>query len=362
MSLYKRGKVWWFKFRLQGRGYCSTTRCNNRRDAASVEAKIRSEVALGNFDILKREPAPTVTTLLKDSFMPFVEARFSERKNTRDYYFYGTGMLTASKLSELRVDEITSEHIARYISEHKAIQSPSTINQGLRTLRRAVRLAQEWGKIARAPKITLAAGEGMRTRILTQDEEKLYLEAASEPWRTIATIMLDLGMRPGEIRILRAEHLSWDDRRIRILFGKSSAARRILPMTARVYESLHDWWQQNGSPANGWIFRSKKFDGPVSAKVLHDWHCKAIQATKVKRFEPYCMRHTALTRLSLFCDSSTLAAIAGHSSPVITQRYIHTQELSIQDAFERKAGYKIGDSLKRRRFSVVAKKEQSVQL
>jgi hypothetical protein len=44
------------------------------------------------------------------------------------------------------------------------------INCGLRTLRRALNLADEWGKIDRAPKFGLAKGERQRERVVTQAE------------------------------------------------------------------------------------------------------------------------------------------------------------------------------------------------
>jgi site-specific recombinase XerD len=54
----------------------------------------------------------------------------------------------------------------------------------------------------------------------------------------------------------------------------------------------------------------------------------------VAAFEPYCLRHTALTRLAQAgCDAFTLARIAGHSSISITQRYIHPQTDAIERAF-----------------------------
>jgi integrase/recombinase XerC len=56
----------------------------------------------------------------------------------------------------------------------------------------------------------------------------------------------------------------------------------------------------------------------------------------VKRFEPYCLRHSALTRLGeAGCDTFTLAKIAGHSSIGITQRYVHPQAEAIGRAFKR---------------------------
>jgi hypothetical protein len=47
------------------------------------------------------------------------------------------------------------------------------------------------------------------------------------------------------------------------------------------------------------------------------------------------MRHTALTRMALFCDAFTLARIAGHSSITITQRYCHAQADAVEAAFSK---------------------------
>jgi len=55
-------------------------------------------------------------------------------------------------------------------------------------------------------------------------------------------------------------------------------------------------------------------------------------------FPPYCLRHTALTRLAeAGCDAFTLARIAGHSSITITQRYCHPQADAIERAFSKLA-------------------------
>ena len=67
-------------------------------------------------------------------------------------------------------------------------------------------------------------------------------------------------------------------------------------------------------------------------------HGKVI-GTGVTPFEPYCLRHSALTRLAESgCDAFTLARIAGHSSITITQRYCHPQADAIERAFGKLAG------------------------
>jgi site-specific recombinase XerD len=64
----------------------------------------------------------------------------------------------------------------------------------------------------------------------------------------------------------------------------------------------------------------------------------ADHESNVRPFEPYCLRHTALTNLAdLGCDSFTLAKIAGHSSITITQRYCHPQADAIERAFSEMA-------------------------
>jgi len=70
--------------------------------------------------------------------------------------------------------------------------------------------------------------------------------------------------------------------------------------------------------------------------------------SKVKPFEPYCLRHTALTRLAESgCDPFTLARIAGHSSITITQRYCHPQAEAVELAFAKlEGGHNFGHSQK----------------
>jgi site-specific recombinase XerD len=52
------------------------------------------------------------------------------------------------------------------------------------------------------------------------------------------------------------------------------------------------------------------------------------------RRAPYIFRHTALTNLAKKgADAHTLARIAGHSSIVITMRYVHPQADAIERAF-----------------------------
>lgn len=186
-------------------------------------------------------------------------------------------------------------------------------------------------------KITLAKGERQRERVLTEKEVKAYLDACPQPWKDAATVMLGTGMRPGEVFALRWENilLNGSGGLLQITQGKSRAAKRMLPLVPAVFEALKARQKEQGSPSEGWIFPHDTRSGHLESDGLaKDQHALALKNSKVKPFEPYCLRHTALTNLGeAGCDAFTLARIAGHSSITITQRYVHPQADAIERAF-----------------------------
>jgi integrase len=212
--IYRRkgSRYLYIRFKWKGRKIDRSSRCLTRKDAKVVEARIRSELALGNFGILEPEDAPSLAEFLAKDFLPFAEAKHKEVPKTVAYYRYGCRTLSRSKLSHLKLDAITDQQ-AHQLAALKATLSPSTINCTLRTLRHVLKLAEQWGKIERAPKITLAKGEQRRERILSSEEVETYLGACEQPWRDIATILIGTGMRPGEFTPSSGSRFCLENRR-----------------------------------------------------------------------------------------------------------------------------------------------------
>jgi integrase len=345
MSVFKRGQVYWYHFFFNGNHVQASTKQHNPRVARNIEAAHRTSLAKGEVGIRERKRV-SLADFLKDEFLPFVESKFKAAKpRTLRYYQYGAKTLQGSDFASLDVREITDQHAGQYAAKRGSL-SPSTVNCGLRTLRRALSLAYQWGKLDRMPKITMAKGERQRERVLTDIEATTYLAACPQPWRDCATIMLGTAMRPSEVFALRWENvlLNGHDGILQITDGKSRAARRMLPLVPAVYNALKARQNAQGSPTTGWVFpadiRSGHLEGG-SAKNQHAVALKAVndqakkkETPKLKPFPPYCLRHTALTNLAAAgCDAFTLARIAGHSSITITQRYCHPQADAIERAF-----------------------------
>jgi integrase len=295
----------------------------------------------------RMSPIPRLHDFLTSEFLPFVRARHATKKKTVAYYDYGARSLAESDLATLRLDAISSQHAAAYASKHGQVTA-STVNCGLRTLRHALNLAVEWGRLTSAAKIPLMKGERQRDRVISDEEFAAYIEACEQPWRDVALLIRGEGMCPGECYKLRWEHVLLDDGRddghhgfIQIAEGKTKARCRLLPMVVEVYDALRSRWTSPGRPASGWVFPAESRSGHFEQGSAKNYHARAMRTLQAasdtfKRFEPYCLRHTALTRLAeAGCDAFTLAKIAGHSSITMTGRYCHPQAEAIERAFRK---------------------------
>ena len=130
-------------------------------------------------------------------------------------------------------------------------------------------------------------------------------------------------MRPDEVTSLHRNDIDLVRGQLHIRQGKSSAARRTLDLTSESRQILARRMSGNSL----WIFPSPRNPGHHIARLngAHDGLCeKALVAGVVLKFVLYDFRHTFATRLAQAgIDLATLAAILGHSSIRIVQRYVH---------------------------------------
>jgi len=260
-------------------------------------------------------------------------------------------MRLQAKLPGESASEFASYRLARELQI-------STVNSSLRVLRSILHRAVEWGVIAAVPKIKLLPGERRRERVVTQEEEALYLAATREPLTSVATVLADTGLRPEEAFRLRWESVTWTNGRhgtLLVTHGKTAAARRVIPRRPRVRMTLEVPWERAGKSMEGWIWPAQTRSGhiePSSARKLHSEAFDTVTEEAVKNqrkpirpFVLYSFRHTFLTRLGESgCDAWTLARIAGHSSISISSRYVHPSEDAVLNAIWRLGGTKIRHS------------------
>jgi integrase len=250
MSIFKRGSVYWYHFIFGGEHIQKSTRQGNPRVARQIEAAHRTALAKGEVGITERKPVPTLAAFIVNRFTPWARTTFEKSSPKTWTCWYRTQLGNISSYAPLvsrKLDTITSEHVADYAAHLQAKGlKPSSVNSSLRVLRRALRLAVEWGDVSTAPKIKLLRGEHHRERVVTPDEEARYLGAAGDFMSDVATVLIDTGMRPEENSRLRWESIGWTNGQfgtLRVTHGKTAAARRLLPLSPRVRAILERRWR-----------------------------------------------------------------------------------------------------------------------
>jgi integrase len=349
MAIYKRGKFYWYKFMWNGELIRESTKQGNQNVARNMESAHRTSLAKGEVGIRERKAVPTVAEFISQRFEPWAESSTSA-KTWLDYYRPGIRTIRAYKpLSNLRLDEITSEKAADFAAwRQSAGLQVSSVNSSLQVLRRIMRLAAEWGAIDVAPSIKMLPGERHREHVVTFDEEARYLAAAPEPLASVAAVLIDSGMRPDECYRLRWESVNWANGRngtILVTHGKTAAARRVLPLSLRARNILQNRWEAAGRPTEGWLWSAPTRSEHFEKSTLKKQHKKALRTSRVRPFVLYSLRHTFLTRLGESgCDAWTLARIAGHSSVAMSARYVHPSEDAVLAALDKLSGHNFGHS------------------
>lgn len=331
MSVYKRGKIWWFNFLFEGRHIQESSGFTNKTAALRAEAIRRADLLNHRAGFKKSRPAPKFEDFVKD----FLEwSKLQHRPKTRE--LHGTNCNTLLRffrgkwLDEITPGMVEDFKIARSRETRRnakdGVISPATANRALTTLKKlfnhAVKCGYEIPNPMRGVEF-LDEGPG-RTRVVSFEEELAYLAKASQPLKDIAAVILDTGLRPEEVFRLRVEDIDFTARTIFNPFGKTNAARRKVTMTTEVHDLLKRRVQKVKGP---FVFPSRRTWGrPIgSVRKAHDL---AVERAGIKEhFRLYDLRHTFATRaVAGGVDLPTLSAILGHTSIQMTMRYVHPAE------------------------------------
>ncbi len=148
-------------------------------------------------------------------------------------------------------------------------------------------------------------------------------------------IILDSGLRPGEIFRMRWENIHWDQGLIFNPRGKSRKSRRYVPLTESVKLAL---LARKEGVNEGWIFPSKRAQSGYSTdrEVSKQWLEAKQLADIAESVVLYCARHRFSTD-AMEGTGNVMAVMdaMGHGS-VNTRIYTHSNVQQIREAIERR--------------------------
>jgi integrase len=157
----------------------------------------------------------------------------------RFYKVSANRLLRFPMLADALLSEINSEVVSKYAHWRRSTNpdgSVLTVNGELRTLRRMLNLAQEWGLLSQSPNIHELPGGKGRERVISFADEALYIANASRTVRDAAIMAADTGLRPNsELFPLQWSHIQLETTQdapqgfMHVAQGKTDAATRTCP-------------------------------------------------------------------------------------------------------------------------------------
>jgi hypothetical protein len=185
MSIYKRGRVYWYKFTWNGESIRESTKQGNQHVARQMEAAHRASLAKGEVGIREKKLAPNLKDFCNSRFESWAKSTF-ERNTPNTWRWFRSGvraLLSYKPLAAARLDGITNELASEFASfRQTAGKQVSTVNSSIRVLRRILGLAAEWGVIEARPQLRLLPGERHRETVISLRDQQIYLDHAPEPF------------------------------------------------------------------------------------------------------------------------------------------------------------------------------------
>ena len=339
--LYRRGGVWWFKFRYAGRVFRESAKTSSKALARQAERKRHQELEQALHGIRKRS-APVSFNVAADEWLEMKKPGWApksyqvEERNLKHLKPWFGGQLLI---------DISPEDIADYQKTRiKVKASPKTINLEVGTLRAILRRHRLWATMQ--PDVRMLPVKESSGTALTADQEERLLDACrgrrSRALLPIVTLALHTGMRRGEIQSRQWKQVNFLDRTVTVGTTKTEAGSgRVIPLNDRALLTLQGWatnfpkrqpnhyvfpWEHYGFFGPDAKDHAKTMDPEVAiGDIKTAWNSAKKQARVECRFHD--LRHTACTRLlERGASLSVVASIMGWSPSTtasMAKRYGH---------------------------------------
>jgi integrase len=349
MSLYKRGGVWWYKFRFAGQVIRESTKSESKTVAKDAERVRRRELE-GSFNCISKPRTAQLLSPAAEAWLRTKIAHLSprsviiERANLKHINPYFGKML----LCDIAADDIGHYQASRL--EHGA--APKTVNLEVGTLRAILRKNRLWASIQ--PDVRMLRAREDIGRAISRDEEAALLESCrasrSRSLYPAVLVALNTCMRYSELRLLRWEQVDLKACTLTVGHSKTeSGTGRLLPLNDRAAAILGFWASlfPLREPSH-FVFPAERYGASGDGvTVVYDsdptkpigrwkeaWESAKVRAGVSCRFHD--LRHTGCTRmLEAGVPFSVIATIMGWSPSTtvrMARRYGHIGQTAQRQA------------------------------
>jgi integrase len=322
VSVYKRGNVYWYEFWFRGQRIRESSGLTNKVAAQQAESIRKAGLAEGRAGIAGPKPVVNFGDFVRNEFLPWAEKQYQSHPRTYERYRESTKPLLTS-FEKLRLDGVSMAHVEKFKITRSTDVAPATVNRDLAALRLILNLAIRKEYLAKNPVTEvqfLDEGPG-QMRVVSHEEQRKYMAAASPLLRDVATLIVETGMRPEEVFNIRTENIHFEPPYLFVPIGKTRFARRNIQLTDATINIL----RRRLAEAEGPFLFPRKGDSDKPLTTVRKAHHLALQTAKMaSQFRLYDLRHTFGSRTAMAgVDLPTLKELMGHSDVSTTMRYVH---------------------------------------
>lgn len=158
----------------------------------------------------------------------------------------------------------------------------------------------------------------------------------------MALLMLDAGLRVGELVSLRVQDLYFNREPVTTILIKPYMTKNkfehTVPVSHRLSEALvilfDIFWLNRENPEPEFAFTNVSTDRPITTRQVERIICAAGWNVLGRPVNPHIFRHTFASRLMKITSSSTVQQLLGHKYLTSTQIYCHPNEDDKRQAIE----------------------------
>ncbi len=351
MSVFKRGKVWWYEFVFEGQRIQQSSKSRTKQVAIDAERIKRNELAGRHNNIPVRHKPVNFRTAAK-TWKEGNRAHWSDA-NIR-IQTYSIKHLS-ERFGKMLLTDITVGEIGLYqYARQEAGASNRTINMEVSTLRMILKSNKLWRAIADDVHM-LKENKNIGKAITPEHEKKLLAACKASASRSLfyaVVIYSNTGVRGAELRLARWSQMNFLKKEFTVGEAKTEGSEgRVIPLNQAAMKAFEDWrklWPD--AKPTGYIFPSEKlhyadadaFEKGVMTpyeidltKPLGSW--KRAWKTAKKSAGVECrmhdLRHGFVSKLAeTQTPDATIEALAGHLSAKMRQHYSHIRQESKRHA------------------------------
>ncbi|MDD2864958.1 MAG: tyrosine-type recombinase/integrase [Methylococcales bacterium] len=229
----------------------------------------------------------------------------------------------------VRIDQINAQSLQRYIDQLKLTHTPATCNRHLSLLSRLLKMAVQFGMIAKNPAVGIrkAQENNERHRFLSGDEIARFLDALAKDENPIAAAFLEFLLYTG-VRRSEALNAKWENvdmfKKVWFIPRSKNGKHRHVILNAKALELL-----KRLQHINPYLFPGKLEGKPLNNP--QKCFIRTLERAGIKDFRIHDLRHThASIAINNGASLYEVQHLLGHSQTKTTSRYAHLADETLR--------------------------------